>query len=139
MNDYSWQDLSVGLGATFEVLITAQMLDDFAQLTGDHNPLHMDQAFAQAAGFPGRVVFGMLTTSFYSRLIGMYLPGKRALLHGVNAEFKNPAQIGDRLSVSGEISYLNEAYRQIEVKARVVNQNGKIISKATLLAGLRGQ
>jgi len=139
MNDYGWQDLAVGLGATFEVLITAQMLDDFARLSGDYNPLHMDPAFARAAGFPGRVVFGLLTASFYSRLVGMYLPGKRALLHGVNAEFKNPAQTGDCLTISGEISYLNEAYRQIEVKARVVNQNGKIISKATLRAGLHEQ
>jgi 3-hydroxybutyryl-CoA dehydratase len=136
MNDYGWQDLAVGLGATFEVLITAQMLDDFARLTGDYNPLHMDPAFAQAAGFPGPVVFGLLTASFYSRLVGMYLPGKWALLHGLTAEFKNPAQTGDYLTISGKISYLNEAYRQVEVKARVVNQNGKIISKATLRAGL---
>jgi acyl dehydratase len=136
MNDYKWQELYVGLAATFEVLITAQMLDDFAQLTGDYNPLHMDAAFAQAAGFPNRVVFGLLTTSFCSRMIGMYLPGKRALLHGVNAEFTNPAHIGDRLSISGEITHLNEAYRQIEVRVLVVNQNGKIISKVKLRAGL---
>jgi acyl dehydratase len=137
MNDYNWPELAVGLGATFEVLVTAQMLDDFAALSGDCNPLHMDDAFARSAGFPGRLVFGMLTSSFYSRLVGMYLPGKHGLLHGVEVEFKKPAHIGDRLTVSGEVVYLNDAYRQIEVKARILNQRGETVSKATIRAGLR--
>lgn len=136
MNDYGWQDLAIGLRASFDVQVTAQMLESFAAISGDTNPLHMDEEFAKAAGFPGRVVFGMLTAGFYSRLIGMCLPGKRALLHGMDIEFKNPAYIGDSLSVSGEISYLNDAYRRIEVKARVMNQNGKLVSKATIRTGL---
>jgi 3-hydroxybutyryl-CoA dehydratase len=137
MIDCKWSDLSIGLRAAFEVLITAQMLDDFALLSGDSNPLHMDDAFARSAGFSGRVVFGMLTSCFYSRLVGMHLPGKHALLHGVDVEFKKPAHIGDRLTVSGEIAYMNEAYRQIEVKARILNQDGHTISKATIRAGVR--
>jgi acyl-CoA thioesterase FadM len=66
----------------------------------------------------------------------MHLPGKHALLHGIDLEFKSPAYIGDRLSVSGEIVYLNDAYHRLEVKARIVNQDGKIISKATIRVGL---
>jgi len=136
MNDYRWQDLSVGLAAGFDVLVTAEMLDNFAALSGDRNPLHMDAAFAEAEGFPGRVVFGMLTASFYSRLVGVHLPGKRALLHGIDVEFKRPAHIGDRLSVCGEISHLSDACRRIEIRARIVNQNGNTISKAMIRVGL---
>ena len=136
MNDYGWPDLVVGQSAAFEVFVTAEVLNSFAAISGDYNPLHMDAAFAKASGFDGQVVFGMLTASFYSRLIGMHLPGKRALLHGIHVEFKSPAYIGDRLSVSGEIAYLNDAYHRLEVKARIVNQNGKVISKATIQAGV---
>jgi 3-hydroxybutyryl-CoA dehydratase len=136
MNDYQWPDLTIGKSESFEVEVTAAMLDGFAAISGDYNPLHMDAAFAQASGYPGRVVFGMLTASFYSRLIGMHLPGKRALLHGIDVEFKAPVSIGDRLTVTGEIAYLNDAYRRLEVKARIVNQGGKVVSKATIRAGL---
>jgi acyl dehydratase len=136
MNEYRWPDLAVGTHAAFEVEVTAEMLHGFAAVSGDYNPLHMDAAFAKASGFSGQVVFGMLTASFYSRLIGMHLPGKHALLHGIDLEFKSPAYIGDRLSVSGEIVYLNDAYHRLEVKARIVNQDGKIISKATIRVGL---
>jgi 3-hydroxybutyryl-CoA dehydratase len=137
MNDYRWGDLAVGMDAQFEVELTSGMMASFAELSGDVNPLHMDQEFAREAGFPGRVAFGMLTASFYSRLVGVYLPGKRALLHGIDAEFRQPAYIGDRLLVSGEVTFLNEAYRRLELKARVRNQAGKVISRATILAGLR--
>jgi len=136
MNEYRWPDLAVGASAAFDVVVTEEMLDGFAAISGDHNPLHMDAAFGQASGFSGRVVFGLLTASFYSQLIGIHLPGKHALLHGIDVEFKSPAYIGDRLSVSGEIIYLNDAYHRLEVKARIVNQNGKVVSKATIRAGL---
>ncbi len=136
MNEYRWPDLAVGASAAFDVVVTEEMLDGFAAISGDHNPLHMDATFSRASGFSGRVVFGLLTASFYSQLIGIHLPGKHALLHGIDVEFKSPAYIGDRLSISGEIIYLNDAYHRLEVKARIVNQNGKVVSKATIRAGL---
>ena len=112
------------------------MMASFAALSGDVNPLHMDDHFAKTAGYPGRVVFGMMMASFYSRLVGMYLPGKRALLHGVAVEFCSPAYIGETLTVSGVVSFRNDAYRRLEVKARIVNQNGALISKAKIQVGV---
>jgi len=69
--------------------------------------------------------------------VGVYLPGKCALLHGIDVEFKLPAYIGDRLTVSGEVVFLNDAYRRLELKARIRNQAGNVISKAAILAGVR--
>ena len=83
MTEYRWSDLTVGLSAQFEVQITESMIEAFAEISGDRNPMHLDEQFATAAGFPGRVVYGLLTSSFYSQLVGMYLPGKHALLHGI--------------------------------------------------------
>jgi 3-hydroxybutyryl-CoA dehydratase len=137
MNDYGWDDLAVGMSAQFETEVTPEHMTAFADLSGDFNPLHTDDKFARAAGFPGRVVFGMLTSSFYSRLVGVYLPGKRALLDGIDLEFKSPAFIGDRLTVSGEISFLNDSYHRCEIKARIRDKEGKLISKATIRAGVK--
>jgi len=136
MNEYRWVELTIGLSAEFEVELTGEMMDQFAAVSGDYNPLHMDEQFAKDSAFPGRVAFGLLTSSFYSRLAGMYLPGKYALLHGIDIEFKSPAFPGDRLTVSGQISFLNDAYHRLELKARIVNQAGKVISKASIRAGL---
>jgi 3-hydroxybutyryl-CoA dehydratase len=137
MNDYGWDDLTLGLSAQFDVEVTPELMTAFAELSGDVNPLHMDDGFARQAGFPGRVVFGMLTSSFYSRLVGVYLPGKRALLDGIQVEFKAPAYIGDHLTVAGEVAFLNDTYHRCEIKARIRNAAGQLISKATIRAGVK--
>ena len=76
MNEYRWDDLTVGLKHSFDATFTSEMVDDFARISGDVNPLHVDPDYAIAAGFPGPVIFGMMTSSLYSRLVGVYIPGK---------------------------------------------------------------
>ena len=66
----------------------------------------------------------------------MYLPGKYCLLHGINISFISPVYAGDMLTISGEISYLNEAYKQVEIKANIRNKNNKKISKAKIKLGI---
>jgi 3-hydroxybutyryl-CoA dehydratase len=136
MNHFAWEDLKIGMSAQFDVVLTREMMDSFEAISGDVNPLHRDEHFASRAGFPGRVAFGMLTSAFYSQLVGVHLPGLRALLHGIDLDFKSPAFVDDKLSVSGEITFLNEAYHRVELKASIRNQDGKVISKATIRAGL---
>ncbi len=135
MKEYRWEDLRIGLEHDFEVTLTAEMIETFAALSGDTNPLHVDAAYAVAQGFPGPVAFGMLTASFYSRLVGVYLPGRFALLHGMDLHFVSPAHAGDLLLVSGQISFLNDAYHQAEIKARI-RRADKVISKAKIRVGL---
>ena len=136
MNDYRWKDLILGLHEQFEVPLTEEMMTSFVTMSGDSNPLHADEQFARQNGFRGRVAFGMLTSSLYSRLIGVHLPGKHALLHGIDLEFKAPAYVGDILTVSGDVDFLNEAYRRMEVKGRIVNQGGQLISTAKIRVGV---
>lgn len=138
MNAYRFEDLQPGMGHSFEVLVTGEMMDSFLRVSGDENPLHRDDAYAAALGYPGKVVYGMLTASFYSTLVGVYLPGKYCLLQGMNVSFHHPVFVEDVLSVSGEVSYLNETYRHVEVKARV-KRGEKTISRAKIKLGFHGQ
>ncbi len=136
MNEYRWDDLSVGLKHSFDATFTSEMVADFARLSGDINPLHVDADYAVAAGFPSPVIFGMMSSSLYSQLVGVYIPGKYALLQGMDINFHHPTFVGDTLTCTGEIIFMGGALRQMEIKASIRNQHGKLISKALIRAGM---
>jgi 3-hydroxybutyryl-CoA dehydratase len=136
MNEYRWADLALGTSARFEAVITEESMRRFAQISGDVNPLHLDDEFARSRGFPARLAFGLLTSSFYSTLVGVYLPGRWALLHGLDIDLKAPAYVGERLTIAGEITHMTDAYRRIDLKASIVNSQGKTVSKATIRVGI---
>lgn len=136
MQEYTLAQLKAGIAHSFQASITAEMMRMFATLSGDLNSLHVDQAFAQSRGFPDRVSYGMLTASFYSTLVGMYLPGKYALLQQVDATFLAPVFAGDTLTISGEVVDVHESVGQIEIRATIVNQAGKKVSRAKIRAGV---
>lgn len=135
----SFEELSLGQSAQFEALVTPAMMDAFRDLSGDANPLHTDPAYARAEGFPDRVVYGMLAASFFSALVGMHLPGERALLQGVELSFRAPIHPGQRLVVRGEVAYLQAALRQVEIKASIRDADGRLLVKAVIKAGLRAE
>jgi 3-hydroxybutyryl-CoA dehydratase len=136
MNEYRWDDLTVGLKHSFDAAFTGEMVADFARLSGDINPLHVDAGYAVAAGFPSPVIFGMMSSSLYSKLVGVYIPGKYALLQGMDINFHHPTFVGDTLTCAGEIVFLGGAMRQMEIKASIRNQHGKLVSKALIRAGM---
>ena len=132
MNNYNFEDLSVGMSESFEVNITEDMLSKFKDITGDINPLHNDESFAVSKGHPGRVAYGMLTASFLSTLAGVYIPGEKSLIQQVETKFSNPVYIGDTLTVKGEISELIESVQRLELKVTITNQNGKKVLRGKM-------
>lgn len=136
MNAYRMADLSPGISYSFQISVTAQMMDQFEKLSGDSNPLHTERDFALSHGYRDRVVYGMLTAAFYSTLVGMYLPGRYALLQGVDASFTAPVFPGDDLTVFGEITSIHQMLKQIEIRAQITNQLGKKVSRAKIRSGI---
>ncbi len=136
MNHYVYAALTLGQQEQFSVTITPQMMDLFATLSGDINPLHRDESFAVSHGFDHRVVYGLLTSSFYSTLAGVYLPGTHALIHRVDVRFIKPVYIGDTLTIVGEITDRIDAFKTITVRATITNQAHDIVSKANLQIGV---
>ena len=136
MNEYKFEDIKVGLAESFDIKINASMMDKFLNISNDTNPLHIDKNYAKEKGFSDRVVYGLLTSSFYSTLVGVYLPGKYCILQGIDIQFSKPVYIDDELKISGKVGYINEAYKQIEIKATIVNQENKKVSKATIKVGV---
>ncbi len=136
MNEYSFEQCVVGTKASFDVVITEAYHEMFGGATGDINPMHTDNSYAVSRGYRGEIVYGMCTASFYSTLVGVYLPGKYALLLGIDVQFPKPVYIGDRLKVSGTIIDRDDVYRRITIKAEMRNQNGEKVSRAKILVGL---
>ena len=136
MNNYKFTELYKGMECSFTDTITLSNLESFIALSGDHNPLHVDANYARKKGFKGRVVHGFLTSALYSQLVGIYLPGHYCVLHSATIKHKAPVYVNDKLLISGQVVYLNEAYKQIEVKAFIRNQDDFIVSRATLNVGV---
>ena len=105
--------------------ITAKDVDNFANLTGDDNPLHMSDEFAREHLFGERVVHGMLSASFISTIICTKIPGRGALWQSQTLEFKGPARIGDTIKVEAEVTYRSEAQRILVLAISVDNQKGE--------------
>ena len=136
MNHYRLADLTPGVTESFTVTITEGMMAQFYAITGDNSPIHMDADYAAGRGYPGRVVYGMLGASFLSTLAGVYLPGEHCLLHGVDLKFAKPIFIGDTLTVTGVVDEVNDTFREITIKASIVNQDGKKVTRAVIRAGV---
>lgn len=115
------EDINIGDSASFERIITDEDLKKFADISGDYNPLHLDQNYAAGTEFKGRIVYGMFLGALISRLVGMELPGKKALLLKERLEFKKPARIGDKLFIKGSIIHKSEASRIIELAIEIYN------------------
>ena len=132
MNHYSFDEIEIGINATFESEITADKMKLFAEISGDFNPMHTDDFYAKLHGYPSKVVYGMLSSSLYSALVGMYLPGERCLLNKCEVNYRKPVYVGDKLFVYGEVVDKRIATRRIKIKGKMNNQNGVIVNTADI-------
>lgn len=120
--EYQFDQIKLGLKKEFTIKITESLIADFAKISGDYNPLHMDENYAKSTTFKKRVCHGMLLAAFFSRLVGMYLPGKHALYFSQSLNFQNPCFVNDVITIEGEVIDKSEATRLITIKTSIYNQ-----------------
>jgi 3-hydroxybutyryl-CoA dehydratase len=111
---YALEDLAVGMSAAYEHVVTEQDVARFADISGDRNPVHFDEAYARATRFKGRIVHGMLSASFFSTTIASRLPGPGTIYLTQNLSFRAPVRIGDRVEARVTVTDI------IREKARVL-------------------
>ncbi len=136
MNEYTFDELTVGHSESFSVTVTTDMMDRFRTDTGDINPLHNDTDFALQRGYAGRVTYGMLTASFLSTLAGVWLPGKWCLIQRVETDFPKPVYPGDTLTVTGTVKEKDETFRNITIAVRIRNQTGDTVLRGRMRLGV---
>ena len=132
MNNYTFEEISIGQKESFEVRITEELLDSFRELTGDINPLHADETYARKQGYDGRVAYGMLTASFMSTLAGVYMPGERSLIKEMHIKFVKPVFPGDVISVEGEVTEKNDTFNMIVLKVTMRNSKNEKVLRGSM-------
>lgn len=127
LSEYTFDEIEIGLTKQFQITITESMIDDFAKLTGDFSPIHMDKDYASTTTFEKRVVDGMLLASFLSKIDGMYLPGKHALYFSQSLDFRYPCFLGDTITVSSIVIDKSPSTKILKIESKITNQEGKIL------------
>lgn len=122
-----FDEIETGMIRKFDVKMTLNLIDDFAKLSGDFNPLHVNQAFAEKTRFKKRVAHGFLVSSFLSRLVGMHLPGEKALYLSQTLKFKNPVFENDILTIKGKVINKSETLKLITIQTTIVKSTGETV------------
>ena len=127
VNDRPFEEIAVGDKANFSKTISEADIYSFAGITGDFNPVHVNEEFAARSRFKKRIAHGMLTASLISTVLGTDLPGANTIYMSQEVKFTAPAYIGDTLTAEAEVIEKNEEKRTLVLKTTVVNQDGKTV------------
>tara|TARA_B110000014_G_C19917055_1_gene474474 strand:- start:116 stop:541 length:426 start_codon:yes stop_codon:yes gene_type:complete len=133
----TFDQISLGYTKNFSIKITEEILQKFAKISGDFNPLHMDEKYAKNTQFKKQVCHGMLLASFFSRLIGMYIPGKLALYFSQSLNFVSPCFIDDTVKIIGTVTKKTSATKMLTIKTEIYNQNNDCIVNGVAKAIVR--
>lgn len=134
--ELTFDAIQVGDHASFDVVVTKELVDSFAKLSGDNNPLHMDDAYAAQTSFRERVAHGMIVGAFFSRLVGMHLPGKYALYLSQTLRFHTPVAVGTTLVIVGTVTHKTDAARTVAIRLSAEGPDKKLMVSGEALVQL---
>lgn len=135
----AFEDLRIGQAAELERAITEADVLAFAEVSGDHNPVHVDAAFAATTRFKGQIAHGMLVGSLISALLAGRLPGPGAIYVSQTLQFRRPVRLGDRVVARVEISALDPATARVTLLCKCSVDNRAVIEgEAVCIAPRRG-
>jgi 3-hydroxybutyryl-CoA dehydratase len=113
---YFLEDMKLGMSGSTTMIVTGEKIDNFADVIGDYNPLHMDAEYAKETMFGRRIAHGALAASLISNVIGNDLPGPGAVFVELNLRFRRPVFIDDEVTAVAEVSEINEKTGRIRMK-----------------------
>ena len=125
--EYTFESIQIGEKRKFNKKIDEVTLETFAKLSGDYNPLHMDEKYAQKNSLKQIKCHGMILASHLTRLVGMDIPGKNALYFSQTLNFQAPCFVDDEITVEGEVIDKSSATGIITIKTLIHNQNNECI------------
>lgn len=132
------EDLSIGQSAELTRTVDERSIQLFAEVSGDHNPVHLDEAYAATTPFKTRIAHGMLSGAYISALIAGKLPGPGAIYIGQTLSFKRPVKIGDEVTVKATIIGIDPEKARVTLST-VCSVGGKTVldGEAVIMAPRR--
>ena len=128
--------VKIGDKATFTKTVADEDIQAFARVTGDNQPLHLDDAFAAKTRFKKRIAHGMISAGFISAVLGTKLAPNAVVVYlGQQMRFRLPVAIGDTITAEAEVTSIDEARRIVTLRTDCRNQNGDAVltGEATVL------
>ena len=139
MLGYTIDQLKVGQRASFSKTVSESDVYLFAGISGDFNPAHINQAYAEQTAFKTRIAHGMLSASFISTVLGTQLPGPGAIYISQSLTFLAPVAIGDTITATAEVVEIMDEKKRVRLKTFCTNQDGKeVLTGEALISPTRG-
>ena len=129
-------DFHVGQHASFTKTFTEDDVQRFIDITGDVNPLHVDEDFAARTPFRHRILQGMLTASLFSTMVGMLLPGTGAIYRSQSLTFLRPVYAGDTVTAHFTVRSVDRAKHRLVIDSWIENGAGERVIEGVCEAGL---
>ena len=129
------EEIKVGDVGTYSRTVSESDVYMFGGITGDLNPAHTNQADSEKTFFKGRIAHGMLTASYISTILGMYLPGPGTIFISFECKFTKPVRFGDTITAKITAADVNVEKNRVVFDCECVNQEGDkvVVGKATVM------
>lgn len=125
---YQLEDIVVGMSESYSQTITDADIKSFSGISGDRNPVHLDEIYAESSRFKKRIAHGMLSASFFSALFGTKLPGEGSIYVSQNLKFRKPVYIGDTVVATIEVTRVDLEKRRVYFTTYCKVGNAKVIT-----------
>lgn len=139
-SQYFLEDLEVGMSATFEKIISEADVVDFARVSGDDNPLHLDAEYAAGTVFGERIAHGILTAGLISAVIATQLPGNGTVYLSQSLKFKAPVLLGQLVAAIVEVTGIHATRRRVTLACKcIVGEKAVLEGEAVVMVPSREQ
>jgi len=122
------EKITIGMQVSYTQKVTDADIQAFAEISGDRNPVHLDQDYAENSRYKKRIAHGLLTASYFSSLFGTKIPGEGCVYVSQSLQFKRPVFIGDTVTASVEVTSINIDKRRVFFKTTCKVKN-KVVTK----------
>ncbi len=123
----TYEELNIGASESYTKVITREMVQQFAEISGDTNPVHLDEEYAKGTIFKENIAHGILVTGLISRVLGCQLPGYGAIYMAQSVKFLRPVKIGDEITATVEVIAKEDKKKTVTLKTTCKNQLGKVV------------
>ena len=127
MQGLKLDQMTIGQSASFSKTITETDVTLFAGISGDLNPVHIDETYAKDSMFKRRIAHGILCAGLISAVLGMHLPGPGSIYLKQELKFKAPVYLGDTIKAICTVKEKIEAKNIVVLDCSVVNQDGVVV------------
>jgi 3-hydroxybutyryl-CoA dehydratase len=125
-----FEDIKIGMLESYSQIITDVDVKTYAGISGDHNPIHMNDEYAEKSRYKKRIAHGMISSSFFSALFGTKLPGKGCVYVNQSLNFKRPVYLNDTVTAIVTVTQIDSQKRRVffdtvcKVKNKIVIDGG---------------